>query len=89
MIADVTADFVYARLMRGADDIPTAYAPADLDRWADRLKTYAQGNRPADLAAADPAHAAKVEPREVFAYIIHEGKIRAPAGAMALLERTG
>jgi len=23
----------------------------------------------------------------VFAYIIHEGKIRAPAGAMALIER--
>jgi len=25
----------------------------------------------------------------VFAFIIHEGKVRAPAGAMALLERTG
>jgi hypothetical protein len=23
----------------------------------------------------------------VFAYVIHEGKIRAPAGAMALIER--
>jgi hypothetical protein len=25
-------------------------------------------------------------PRDVFAYVIHEGKIRAPAGAMALIE---
>jgi hypothetical protein len=25
-------------------------------------------------------------PQEVFAYVIHEGKIRAPAGAMALIK---
>jgi len=29
------------------------------------------------------------EPRRgVFAFIIHEGKVRAPQGAMALIERT-
>jgi len=28
-------------------------------------------------------------PRDVFAYVIHEGKIRAPAAAMALIERIG
>jgi hypothetical protein len=27
--------------------------------------------------------------RDVFAYVIHEGKVRAPAGAMALIERLG
>jgi uncharacterized protein YecE (DUF72 family) len=32
--ADVTADFVYARLQKGEDSIPTAYSPQDLDRWA-------------------------------------------------------
>jgi hypothetical protein len=26
-------------------------------------------------------------PRDVFAYVIHEGKIRAPAGAMELIGR--
>jgi hypothetical protein len=26
-------------------------------------------------------------PRDVFAYVIHEGKVRAPAGAMELIER--
>ena len=29
----------------------------------------------------------KTAPRDVFAYVIHEGKIRAPAAAMALIER--
>ena len=29
----------------------------------------------------------KAGPRDVFAYVIHEGKVRAPAAAMALIER--
>jgi uncharacterized protein YecE (DUF72 family) len=85
--ADVTADFVYARLQTGSDDIETAYAPAELDAWASRLKTWAGGGRPDDLACADPDFAAEAKPRDVFAYIIHEGKVRAPAGAMALIAR--
>jgi hypothetical protein len=35
----------------------------------------------------DKAYAAPKTPRDVFAFIIHEGKVRAPAGAMALIER--
>jgi uncharacterized protein YecE (DUF72 family) len=85
--ADVTADFVYARLQTGSDDVPTAYPPKDLDAWAERLKTWAEGGRPADLPCADPAHKVEKTPRDVFAFIIHEGKVRAPAGAMALIER--
>jgi uncharacterized protein YecE (DUF72 family) len=86
-LADVTGDFVYARLQTGSDDIDTAYAPKDLDAWAGRLKTWAEGGRPDDLPCADEAHTAAKTPRDVFAFIIHEGKVRAPAGAMALIER--
>jgi uncharacterized protein YecE (DUF72 family) len=85
--ADVVGDFVYARLQTGSDEAPTAYEPKALDAWADRLKTWAEGGRPDDLAVADPAHKPARTPRDVFAFIIHEGKIRAPAGAMALIER--
>ncbi len=85
LIADVTADFVYARLQMGSDAIETGYPPGDLDRWAGRLRTYAQGGAPADLPALSPA--APKTPRDVFAYVIHEGKIRAPQAAMALLAR--
>jgi uncharacterized protein YecE (DUF72 family) len=84
--ADVTADFVYARLQTGSDEVPTAYEPAALKDWAERLKTWAKGGRPDDLPCADPSFQADTRPREVFAFIIHEGKIRAPAGAMALIE---
>ena len=88
-MADVTADFVYARLQKGSDDIETAYPEDQLDAWAGRLKTWAAGGAPEDLPRVDPGHALKPEPRDVFAYVIHEGKVRAPAAAKALIARTG
>jgi uncharacterized protein YecE (DUF72 family) len=88
-IADVTADFVYARLQKGKDDIPTAYPPKELDAWAKRVRTWAEGGEPADLERVDTAHKPKKTPRDVFVYFIHEGKVRAPAAAMALIERLG
>jgi len=86
-IADVTSDFVYARLIKGSDDIETCYPPDEIDAWADRFRTYASGGAPGDLAFADPANPAPKAERDVFAFFISEGKVRAPAGAMALIER--
>ncbi len=86
-IADVTADFVYARLQKGEDDVPTAYKPKELDRWAERAKSWASGEQPDDLPLADPSSKPKTTPRDVFVYFIHEGKIRAPQAAMAFMER--
>jgi uncharacterized protein YecE (DUF72 family) len=87
LIPDVTGDLVYARLQTGSDDEPTAYKPADLDAWVGRLKTYAQGGAPADLPMADAANPAPAKPRDVYAFVIHEGKVRAPAAAMAIIDR--
>lgn len=83
-IADVTADFVYARLQTGSDDVETAYEPKELKAWAERLKTWAGGGSPRDLPYADDLRPAEIARRDVFAYIIHEGKVRAPHGAEAL-----
>lgn len=85
-IADLTGDFVYARLQKGRDDIETGYPPKALDAWAKRLATWASGGEPDDLPRVGKA-ARKMQPRDVFAYVIHEGKVRAPAAAMALIER--
>lgn len=87
LIADVTGPFVYARLLKGSDDIETSYESAELDAWARRLRTYAQGGAPDDLALVDPKNAPPVADRDVFAFFINAGKVRAPAAAMALLER--
>jgi uncharacterized protein YecE (DUF72 family) len=85
-IADLTGDFVYARLQRGKDNVPTAYPPKALEGWAERLRVWAKGGEPRDLPRLE-AKALKAKPRDVFAYVIHEGKVRAPAAALALIER--
>ncbi len=86
-IADLTADVVYARLQRGDDALAAAYPLSELDAWAGRAKTWAKGNAAADLPLLAETGASKPHPRDVFIYFIHEGKLRAPAAAMALIER--
>jgi uncharacterized protein YecE (DUF72 family) len=85
-IADVVGDFIYARLQKGNDEIKTCYPPKQLDAWAKRLQLWAEGGEPGDLPRVDSAKTTKAA-RDVFAYVIHEGKIRAPAGAMELIAR--
>jgi uncharacterized protein YecE (DUF72 family) len=86
-IADLAGDFVYARLQKGRDTIKTGYPPKALDTWAKRVETWAAGKEPADLPrVAGPAP--KASSRDAFVYFIHEGKVRAPAAAAALIERT-
>src|ERR1044072_4166060 len=70
-IADLTSDFVYLRLQKGKDTIKTGYAPKELDAWAKRLETFAQGAVPKDLEQVDPKSQPKAVPRDVFAYVIH------------------
>lgn len=87
-IADPTADFVYARLMRARTDIATGYPASELRTWAARARTWAAGGLPDDLprlADAPPARAA----RDVFVFFIAAAKERNPAAAMALLRLLG
>jgi uncharacterized protein YecE (DUF72 family) len=86
-IADVTADFVYARLMKGSDAIATGYVARDLDAWARRLRAWAGGGAPEDLPLVSPDFRLAPVGRDVFAFFISAGKVRAPAAAMALIER--
>jgi uncharacterized protein YecE (DUF72 family) len=85
-IADVVGDFVYARLQKGEDTIETAYPAPALDAWAQRLRVWAAGGEPDDLDRVAPDSPPR-QPRDVFAYFIHEGKVRAPAAAVATIER--
>ena len=86
IIPDVTADLVYLRLISASDAIETGYAPADLDLWAGRFKSYAAGDLPADFTPVDRTGLPPA-PRDVYAFVIHEGKVRAPAAAMELIKR--
>jgi uncharacterized protein YecE (DUF72 family) len=85
-IADITGDFIYARLQKGDEKLKAGYPPKALDGWAARAKTWADGGEPKDLPRVEKTFATK-RPRDVFLYFIHEAKLRAPAAAMALTER--
>ncbi len=87
-IADVTADFVYARLQRTQADEPTGYGVKALDRWAEVARGWASGESPAGLNYVSKAKPAK-QPRAVFAFFISGAKGRNPAAAKALIERLG
>lgn len=83
--ADVTADFVYARLMRARADVATGYPDGALRQWAERARLWAAGGDPGDLPRIEPAPAKPAAGREVFVYFISAAKERNPAAAMALL----
>lgn len=84
-IADVTGDFVYARLQNAAPREEAGYPPADLDLWAGRCRTWAQGGAAEDLPLlVEPP---PVRARPVFVYMINGAKERAPAAAAALIRR--
>jgi uncharacterized protein YecE (DUF72 family) len=86
LIPDITGVLVYLRLISASDEIETGYGPEDLDLWAGRFKAYAGGEVPGDFTPIDRTGPA-AKPREVFAFVIHEGKVRAPAAAMEFIKR--
>lgn len=85
--ADITADFVYARLMRSRSEVATGYTAEELDHWAARARLWAQGRQADDLPRIIPNGTPPAERREVFVFFISAAKERNPAAAMALIER--
>lgn len=85
-IADVSGDFVYARLENAVEEEPAGYSPAALDRWTQVARDWAAGQQPEGLpyVAAEPA---PVRPRETFVFFIAGAKIRNPHAAMAMIDR--
>jgi uncharacterized protein YecE (DUF72 family) len=86
LIADQTADFVYARIMGTREGEPLGYAPGDLDLWARRARAMARGETPEGLASAAGAPGAG-RPRDVFLFVISGFKPANPAAAQALIAR--
>ncbi len=87
-IADATSDFIYARLQKGSDEEELCYTAAELDRWAERARIWAGGGEPVDLPRIGLPQDTG-QPRPVFLFLINKGKVRAPAGAQALIARLG
>ncbi|HET9834789.1 MAG TPA: DUF72 domain-containing protein [Rhodanobacteraceae bacterium] len=85
--ADLTGDFVYARLMRSRATETHGYPAKELDAWVGRARTWASGGEPDDLPRVDSSFAKSSSRRDVFLHFISSAKARNPAAAMALLQR--
>ena len=84
--ADLSADFVYARLMRTDAKHAAGCAPEVFAPLAACAKVWRDGGEPAGLPRVEPA-AARTATRDVFLYFISGAKEKAPAAAMALLKQ--
>jgi uncharacterized protein YecE (DUF72 family) len=83
LIADVTADFVYARIMGTSAKEKQGYPAATLKTWAERAKDWAKGESPKkSMLLAPPAPKIK---RDVFLFVISGAKERNPAAAQAII----
>jgi uncharacterized protein YecE (DUF72 family) len=83
VIADVTADFVYARIMGTKPREKKGYSPAAIRVWAERARRWEKGGTPKDFELVAPAAAKKK--RDVFLFVISGAKQKNPAAAQALI----
>ena len=83
-IADITADFVYARLQQTAAKAETGYTTAEIKKWTARAEEWSQGRVAKDLSVKGKP--SKPAPTDVFLYFISGAKERNPAAAQALLK---
>jgi uncharacterized protein YecE (DUF72 family) len=84
-IADVTAPFIYARIMGTTEAEDAGYSAKALDLWAKRAEAWAGGGGPQDLETLAPH--LNAPRRDVFLYVISGFKERNPLAAIALIER--
>lgn len=83
-IPDVTAPFVYVRIMGTTKKEKLGYSNDDLNLWATRARMWSQGDLPKDLAyVATPTADGML--RDVYLYVIGGHKVHNPTAAMSLL----
>ena len=87
--ADLTGDFVYARLMRTQSRLKNGVAPKVIGQWAGRARNWRDCGATDDLPCVEPASPRPAKPRDVFMFFISGAKEKAPAAAMTLLKRLG
>lgn len=88
LFADATADFVYCRL-HGSEELYTSgYDDEALDRWAARVRAWAEGREPTDLKRVGKSRTPR-RARDVFVYFDNDAKVRAPFDAQGLMARLG
>ncbi|WP_418315540.1 DUF72 domain-containing protein [Piscinibacter sakaiensis] len=89
LLEDLTADFVYIRLHGDEELYASGYGEQALDRWAERIETWARGSQVDDARLASGKAAPKRAKRDVFCYFDNDVKVHAPFDAKRLAARLG
>ena len=84
-LSDPTASFVYARLQRASEQEQAGYPPNALATWAERARTWAAGE--SRTSRSSRRRSASRHVARCVHYVINGFKPKAPAAAMALIER--
>ena len=87
--ADLSGDFVYARLMRTDAVHADGCAAEVFDPLAECARCWREGGEPPGLPRVEPPAVERGAPRDVFLNFISGAKEKAPAAAMALLRALG
>ena len=84
--ADITGSFLYVRMMRTDSDLPQGCTPEALDQLAVCARRWRDGHEPIGVPKIEH-ESAPVIARNVFLFFISGAKEKAPAAALALLQR--
>ncbi|WP_420960220.1 DUF72 domain-containing protein [Brucella sp. IR073] len=87
LLMDLTTDFVYCRLHGSEELYVSGYDDKSLDRWAARIRAWAQGREPEDAERVTAPTKPLGTGRDVYVYFDNDIKVRAPSDALALMER--
>ena len=85
LLADLTADFIYARLENNDETTEEGYDSPSLDAWARRVTAWSNGDPADDLPRAGPPP--RPARRDAFIFFISGDKHRAPHSAMNFRKR--
>lgn len=86
-LEDVTADFMYLRLHGDETLYTSGYSEQALERWAARIRAWAQGGEPADAVRASTRPARRRAGRDVYCYFDNDAKVHAPFDAQSLMRK--
>ena len=73
LIADLSADFVYARLQNAKAEVETGYSTKAIKTWATLAEGWEQGEEPDQFPLAAPK-GKPLKSRDVFIYFINGAK---------------
>ena len=86
---DITADFMYLRLHGDAELYVSGYTDEALERWAARIRAWAEGSEPEDAKLISTKPAPRRRSRDIYCYFDNDVKVRAPIDAQNLMRKLG